>query len=116
MITYSTNQNTPAVIRNLVRTPPLRIVLETDAPYMVPGNIYKSLPGLKSGSRLPLCHTAMIPWTAAFVADVANEVGKDAEVAERDANVDHSPDGDRLYDVERVMQEARENARRVYGV
>lgn len=72
---------------------PLRILLETDAPYMVPANLYNSLPELK-GKKLPLCHTAMIPWTAEFVANVAGE----------------------KWDVEKVMKEARENARKVYGV
>ena len=71
---------------------PLRILLETDAPFMTPGNLYKSLPLLKS--KLPLCHTAMIPWTAEFVADIT---------------------GGR-WDADRVMSEARENARKVYGV
>lgn len=87
------------MIRNLCSSDDssLRIVLETDAPYMVPGNIYKSLPELKSGSRFPICHTAMIPWTADFVASVANEVGVG-------------------YDRERVMREARENAKKMYGV
>ena len=65
---------------------------------MVPGNIYKSL-GQKSGTRLPLCHTGMIPWTAEFVAGVINE----------DAGTEE-------YDVGRVMREARENARFIYGV
>jgi TatD DNase family protein len=75
-------------------TSPLRILLETDAPYMVPANIYNSIPDLK-GKRLPLCHTAMIPWTAEFVAGVATGGHWDAE---------------------RVMREARENARKVYGI
>lgn len=74
----------------------LRIVLETDAPYMVPGNVYGSLPEVK-GRRLPLCHTAMIPWTAEFVANVANEAGGS-------------------WDVERVMKVSRDNAKVMYGV
>jgi TatD DNase family protein len=72
-------------------TPP-RILLETDAPYMVPANIYSSLPTVKG--RLPLCHSAMIPWTAEFVAGVAGEG----------------------WDAERVIKLARDNARKVYGV
>lgn len=64
---------------------------------MVPGNIYKSLPELKSGSKMPLCHTTMLPWTAEFVAEVAREV-------------------EPAYDAERVMREARDNARLMYGV
>jgi TatD DNase family protein len=69
-----------------------RILLETDAPYMIPGNIYASLNGVKG--KLPICHTAMIPWTADFVAKVAGQG----------------------WDAERVMRVARDNARKVYGV
>ena len=74
----------------------LRIVLETDAPFMVPGNIYQSLPAVK-GKRLPLCHTAMLPWTAEFVSRVANEAG--------------GP-----WDMEAIMRISRENARQMYGI
>jgi len=94
VITYASNENTSDVIRQMTTTSeqPLRILLETDAPFMTPGNLYKSLPSLKG--KLPLCHTAMIPWTAEFVANVA---------------------GGR-WDTDEVMNESRENARRVYGV
>ncbi|KAM6498732.1 hydrolase [Amanita muscaria] len=106
VISYSTNANTSALVQQLaaqVSLPSdegapqssnrLRILLETDAPYMVPANIYNSLPSLKGG-KLPLCHTAMIPWTAEFVANVAGTA----------------------WNAERVMREARENARLVYSV
>ncbi|GJE99511.1 TatD family hydrolase [Phanerochaete sordida] len=96
VITYSSNLNTAAVIREMARAGALRIVLETDAPFMVPGNIYGALPEVK-GKRLPLCHTAMLPWTAEFVARVANEAGGE-------------------WDVESVMRVARENARKMYGI
>ena len=106
VITYSSNLNTSAVVRQMVTaaTPDaqasspetLRIVLETDAPFMIPGNLYTSLPEIK-GRRLPLCHTAMLPWTAEFVARVANEVGGS-------------------WDIESVMKVARENARKMYGI
>ncbi|KAG6845025.1 hypothetical protein H0H87_001546 [Tephrocybe sp. NHM501043] len=94
VITYSSNTDTSTVIRNMAAQSqgPLRIVLETDAPYMVPANLYDSLEGMKG--KLPICHTAMVPWTAAFVAGVAGEG----------------------WDAERVMREARQNARGVYGV
>jgi TatD DNase family protein len=72
---------------------PLRILLETDAPDMVPANLYESLPEIK-GKKLPLCHTAMIPWTAAFVAGVTGE----------------------RWDANKVMADSRENARKMYGV
>lgn len=79
----------------------LRILLETDAPYMVPSNIYQSL-ALPSGSgkspRLAFSHSGMIPWTSEFVADVVREsVG-----TEIDAND--------------VLEISRANARLVYGV
>ena len=108
MISYSTNKDTSTVVSELaVRSVSsltsvdgpspganLRILLETDAPYMVPGNLYNSLPSLSKGAKIPLCHSAMIPWTADFVAGVAGPG----------------------WDAERVMREARENARKVYGV
>ncbi|RDB15951.1 putative deoxyribonuclease TATDN2 [Hypsizygus marmoreus] len=95
VITYATNQDTSPVIRNMVFAKPdepLRILLETDAPYMVPANLYNSLNGMKG--KLPVCHSAMIPWTAEFVAEVAGEG----------------------WTADRVMNEARENARKMYGI
>jgi TatD DNase family protein len=59
---------------------------------MVPANIYGSLPGVKG--RLPLCHTAMIPWTAEFVATVAGEG----------------------WDVDRVLELGKINANCIYGI
>jgi len=95
VVTYASNTNTSSVVRDMVAEPdkPLRILLETDAPYMVPSNLYESIPEIK-GKKLPLCHTAMVPWTAAFVADVAGE----------------------RWDANKVMADARENARKMYGV
>jgi TatD DNase family protein len=101
VITYSSNQNTSEVIRHLATgrpndasLSPLRILLETDAPYMVPANITPQTLGLKSGQKLPFSHSGMIPWTAEFVANVAGEG----------------------WDAERVLAVARENARAVYGI
>jgi TatD DNase family protein len=74
------------------QSPSPRIILETDAPYMVPANIYSSLPTVKG--RLPLSHTAMIPWTAEFVATIAGEE----------------------WDVERVLELGKINAHNVYDV
>ena len=77
----------------------LRILLETDAPFMTPSNIYGTLKDCKG--RLPLSHSAMIPWTAEFTANVANErVGA----------------GEARWDTERILRVGRENARRMYGV
>lgn len=93
VISYSTNVNTSATVRHMVSRPEgPRFLLETDAPYMVPGNIYNSLPGFKG--RLPLCHTAMIPWVADFAA------GSGAEG----------------WHTMKIMQRANENASKVYGI
>ncbi|KAI9067238.1 hypothetical protein FKP32DRAFT_1588883 [Trametes sanguinea] len=100
VITYTTNLNTSAVIRQMAAAAqtPLRILLETDAPFMTPSNIYNTLKDVKG--RLPLSHSAMIPWTAEWVADVANEsAGEGAR-----------------WDTEKVMQEGRDNAKKMYGV
>ncbi|KAF8649324.1 hypothetical protein AX16_005879 [Volvariella volvacea WC 439] len=111
VITYSSNLNTSALIQQMTKTPPwstpssastsapsapqlspLRVLLETDAPYMTPGNLYASLPALKG--KLPLCHSAMIPWTAEFVSAVSE--GR--------------------WSAERVMRVSRDNAKFVYGI
>jgi len=80
VITFSTNINTRQVIADMVRgtvanaaRPTLRILLETDAPYMVPTNLPIDRMGLKPGVRIPFSHSAMIPWTADFVAQTATE-------------------------------------------
>lgn len=102
VITYSSNLNTANVIRNLASSSSshLRILLETDAPFMVPSNIYET--ALKGVKRLPLSHSGMIPWTAEFVANVANEARQGSE--------------GEVWDSDRVMRIARENARAVYGI
>jgi len=98
VITYSTNENTSAVIRHLAQSgaasQSLRIVLETDAPYMAPATLTSQTLSLKSGQKLPFSHSGMIPWTAEFVAKVAG--------------------GD--WDTEKVLKVANENAKFLYGV
>lgn len=66
---------------------------------MVPANIYESISLTSSKSvRLPLSHSGMIPWTAAFVADIVNaELGT-------------------TLDANDVLEVSRANARSVYGV
>lgn len=36
--------------------------------FMTPSTLYNDIPALK-GTKLPFCHSAMIPWTAKFVAE-----------------------------------------------
>ncbi|KAJ7705597.1 Metallo-dependent hydrolase [Mycena rosella] len=112
VITYSTNTDTSTTVRNMFAVPAssppprLRIVLETDAPYMVPAPIYADpafvAPDAK-GKKLPICHSGMVPWTAGFVADLLPRGEGEGEGAEG-------------WDAARVMTVARENARAVYGV
>ncbi|KAF7369195.1 hypothetical protein MVEN_00246900 [Mycena venus] len=120
VITYSTNTDTSTTVRNMFASPStsnsasaapdarLRIVLETDAPYMVPTPIY-DLPAFATpeakGKRLPICHSGMVPWTAAFVADLLPPAEGESE-----------GEGGGGWDAARVMSVARENARAVYGV
>jgi TatD DNase family protein len=70
-----------------------RLLLETDSPFMTPNNVIKTIKssGGKS-TRLPVCWSAMIPWTAEWVANIKNE------------------------SVERVLEVTRENAKRMYGI
>jgi len=93
VITFSSNENTSNLVRQMfAQSPSPRVILETDAPFMVPANIYGSLPEIKG--RLPLCHTAMIPWTAEVVATVAGEG----------------------WDIDRVLELGKINAHSVYGI
>lgn len=105
VITYATNPNTSNVVRNLGVSPnSLRILLETDAPYMIPSNIYRDLPKSTTGAsgKLPLSHTAMIPWTAEWVANVVQETNKD------------SPSDP--WTVERILDLGNQNAKKVYNI
>ena len=159
MITYTSNLNTAEVIRRQLRqinphspsTQPsqaqsstrpkhLRILLETDAPFMVPGNIYKDITitkGSKDASakgndkgggggkaKFFMSHTKMIPWTAEFVASIAEEcveeLGKGVEggvdAATDTAGVDENDDWHGDWTVEKIMRISRRNANAVYGI
>ncbi|KAG9080976.1 hypothetical protein FRC07_014711 [Ceratobasidium sp. 392] len=130
VLTYATNLNTAQVIRNLIKSgpnpidptrSPLRILLETDAPYMAPSNLTSAQQkafGLKSNAR------GMIPWTADFVATVANqgvaeqvtqgvEAGAEANESEQ---TDDSTKKKTMWTAEEVMRIARENAKAAYGI
>ncbi|KPV76381.1 uncharacterized protein RHOBADRAFT_52397 [Rhodotorula graminis WP1] len=95
------------VVRNLGATcspsdpSGLRILFETDAPYMPPANMANKQLGMTSKQRFPFAHGGVLPWTAEFVVKVLNE-GKG--------------DDDDKWTTVGVLKQARENARRCYGV
>lgn len=95
VLTYASNTNTANLLRHMITRPESpRIVLETDSPFMTPTNVpWKEL-GLKSGQRMPVCHSGMITYTAAFAAEVLG--------------VDWTAD--------KVVRLSAENSKRHYGV
>lgn len=112
VVTFATNLNTRQVISDMILSAissgasltsapsPLRILLETDAPYMVPGNLSVQSLGLKLGARLPFSHSGMIPWTAHFVAEAATEAAG----------------GTASWSAEDILRIGAENAQRMYGL
>ncbi|KAF7340112.1 hypothetical protein MVEN_01929600 [Mycena venus] len=107
VITFSSNKDTSTTVRNMfkpsIAEPRLRIVLETDAPYMVPSTVY-SAPSLTTpeakGKKLALSHCGVLPWTADFIAGLLPQGNEENE----------------RWDTARVLSLARENARAMYGV
>jgi TatD DNase family protein len=90
VITFASNTNTSEIVR---ATPLERLLLETDSPFMTPNTVQKAIKSLGGKStRIPVCWSGMIPWTAEFVANLKNE------------------------SVERVLAVTRENAQRMYGI
>ncbi|BGP01323.1 Hydrolase [Rhodotorula toruloides ATCC 204091] len=107
VISYASNVNTAEVVRRLGKTcspdspAGLRILLETDAPYLAPANLPSKQIGMTSKQRYPFCHGGVLPWTAEFVAKVLNE-GKEG--------------GEKLWSTVDVLRQARENAKKCYGI
>ncbi|GAA5967381.1 hypothetical protein JCM11641_000528 [Rhodosporidiobolus odoratus] len=105
VVSFSSNVNTAQVIRDLgkdcspEKPEGLRIVLETDAPFMVPTTLPTKELKMTSKQRFPFSIPAVLPYTAEYVARVLNE-GK-AEDARKWNTVD-------------VLRQARENARKLY--
>jgi TatD DNase family protein len=90
VITYSSNLNTTEVVK---QTPLERLLLETDSPFMTPNNVLKAIKGLGGKStRLNVCWSAMIPWTAEWVANIKG------------------------ISVEKVLEVTSLNAERMYGI
>lgn len=100
VVTYSTNLNTSQVIKDLAASSSertssvLRLLLETDSPYMLPTNLPVKEIGVKTARSLATCHSGMIPFTAEFVAEQAGNG----------------------WTTEEVITACRENARKMYGV
>ncbi|KAF7330612.1 hypothetical protein MSAN_02455000 [Mycena sanguinolenta] len=143
VITYTSNTDTSTAVRNMFASAPsstpsstsastlnanetieadedkkLRILLETDAPYMVPAPIYTSAPfveGEGKGKKLPLCHSGMVPWTAEFVAGLLAPTKEGQENEKKEGGGDEVKERGG-WDASRVMRVARANARVVYGV
>jgi len=68
-------------------------LLETDSPFMTPNNVQKAIKGLGGKStRLNVCWSGMIPWTAEWVANIKG------------------------VNVESVLDVTRTNAERMYGI
>jgi len=90
VITYSSNVNTAEAVK---AAPLERLLLETDSPFMTPNNAQKAVKELTGkSSRIPVCWSALIPWTAEWVANIK-------EVS-----------------VEKVLEVTTENAKRMYGI
>jgi TatD DNase family protein len=90
VITYSSNLNTTEVVK---ATPLERLLLETDSPFMVPNNVQKGIKSMGGKStRLPVCWSGMIPYTAEWVADIKG------------------------VSAEKVLEITRENASRMYRI
>ncbi|CAG8570818.1 12964_t:CDS:1 [Acaulospora colombiana] len=87
VVTFGSARNTQEVVRSVV--PLNRILLETDAPYMVPAKLNKNK---RTAEKVNVCHSGMIPFVAQRISEL---MGKG---------------------INEVMQAARENARNMYGV
>ena len=83
-----------------------RMLLETDAPFMTPKNIYpwmkKTRPGPEGKKRFEVSHAGMIPFTAELVAGLVNE----GKAAREEGSID----------VEHVLNITTSNASKVYGI
>ncbi|GAA6038934.1 hypothetical protein JCM8097_000581 [Rhodosporidiobolus ruineniae] len=107
VVSFQSNLNTAQVIRDLgAKCSPdspegLRIVLETDAPYMVPSTLPTKELGITSKQRFPFSIASVLPWTAEYVAKVLNEGKTDEE---------------RKWTTVDVLRQARKHAAMVYGI
>ncbi|GAA5855491.1 hypothetical protein JCM8547_007858 [Rhodosporidiobolus lusitaniae] len=107
VVSFSSNLNTAQVIRDLgAKCSPespegLRIVMETDAPYMVPTTLPAKELGMTSKQRFPFSTASVLPWSAEYVAKVLNE---------------NKGEEERKWTTVDVLRQARENARKVYGI
>lgn len=70
---------------------------------MIPSNVYRDIPRPTTGAsaKFPLSHTAMIPWTAEWVAKAAQEVNETTC---------------EIWNAEKVLDIGKQNAKIVYNI
>ncbi len=91
VITYATNLNTTAVVKDVV--PLSRLLLETDSPYMTPTNVTREIrKAHKKVSQLPVSHSGMISHIAQWIADLKGVT------------------------IEQVLETCRKNTKDMYGI
>ncbi|CAG8555426.1 4528_t:CDS:1 [Ambispora leptoticha] len=86
VVTFGSAKNTQNTLRDL---PISRILLETDAPFMIPSKLNRNR---RSNEKVSVCHSGMIPFIAEKIAEI-----KGVEIGE-------------------IMRAARENTRNMYGI
>nr|CAG8483576.1 4998_t:CDS:1 [Entrophospora candida]CAG8583288.1 14515_t:CDS:1 [Entrophospora candida] len=86
VVTFGSARNTQQVV---ISTPLNRLLLETDAPYMVPSKLNRNK---KSHLKVTVCHSGMIPFVAEKISQLKN------------------------IDIDTVMKTIRENTRNMYGI
>ncbi|CAG8622498.1 7121_t:CDS:1 [Funneliformis mosseae] len=86
VVTFGSAKNTQNIIKCIV--PLNRILLETDAPYMIPSKLNRN----KKSNKVTICHSGMIPLVAEKIAQLKG------------------------IELDEVMRHARENTRNMYGV
>jgi TatD DNase family protein len=86
VVTYGSAKNTQNVVKDI---PLDRFLLETDAPYMVPGKLNRNK---RSDSKITVGHSGMIPLVAERIAQLKG------------------------MELDEIMKHARENTRNMYGI
>lgn len=84
---------------------------------MTPSNLPAAEMGLTKGQKLPLSLSAMIPWTAEFVAKVLNERHESVEVKTIESGMEQLElASTHRWTTEDVLRVTRHNAAYLYGI